>query len=146
MSNSGALPAPYARGNVFDGGARAVRESPCVWLEKRVRDAVHADGHAYSVADLIGTEMVSVGLVEAQSVSADPVFEPMRVLHISAVHVPCPQRGRGIGRTLIKAALDWGPDSGCTQTELKVLTENPARSLYEALGFRPFETEMTRNL
>ena len=66
--------------------------------EKRVRDAVCREGHAYFVADLTGTGATPAGLVEALVVSREPVFEPKRVLHISAVYVLRPHRRRGIGR------------------------------------------------
>ena len=127
-------------------GGHEVSKAASAWLEKRVRDNVRKECHAYFVADLTGTGAIPVGLVEALVVSREPVFEPKQVLHISAVYVLRPHRRRGIGRALLGAALNWGRSSGCAVAKLNTLSGNPARSLYEEQGFRVFEMEMTRDL
>ena len=49
-------------------------------------------------------------------------------------------RGRGLGRAMMKAALDWADANGITQIELTVLPDNAvALALYRDTGF--IETE-----
>lgn len=46
-------------------------------------------------------------------------------------------RGRGVGRRLVAALLDWAAAQGCARVGLQVLADNePARRLYRSLGFR----------
>jgi ribosomal protein S18 acetylase RimI-like enzyme len=47
-------------------------------------------------------------------------------------------RGRGIGTRLLRGLLDEGRASGCT-VSIHVERGNPARELYERLGFHPVE-------
>ena len=74
------------------------------------------------------------------------LFEPRRVLHIHALYVCEVYRNRGIGQALLQALLEWGQRSACVEAELNTLWRNPARSLYERLGFRELEIRMTRRL
>ena len=47
------------------------------------------------------------------------------------------QRGRGLGRRLVRNLLRWGREQGATQGFLQVVPENAAAiRLYESLGFR----------
>ncbi len=50
--------------------------------------------------------------------------------------VAADQRGRGIGRALLAAAVDWAREAGVTKLELHVFPWNePAIRLYERFGF-----------
>jgi ribosomal protein S18 acetylase RimI-like enzyme len=50
--------------------------------------------------------------------------------------VAADRRGRGIGRALLSAAVDWARDAGVTKLELHVFPWNePAIRLYERFGF-----------
>ncbi|MEE4299399.1 MAG: GNAT family N-acetyltransferase [Pseudomonadales bacterium] len=55
-------------------------------------------------------------------------------------------RGRGVGRGLLAAAIDWARLNGARTVELGVTVgASPARRLYESAGFRPtHETEPLR--
>jgi ribosomal protein S18 acetylase RimI-like enzyme len=47
-------------------------------------------------------------------------------------------RGRGLGRLLMNAAIEWAQDHRATRIDLSVTDRaNEARLLYERLGFRP---------
>ena len=45
-------------------------------------------------------------------------------------------RGQGVGRRLLEAILHAARDQGCTSVSLSVEPDNPARLLYERVGFR----------
>jgi hypothetical protein len=47
---------------------------------------------------------------------------------------------------LIAEALDWGAQRECDQAALNTLVGNPARELFESIGFRVFELEMRKSL
>jgi GNAT superfamily N-acetyltransferase/predicted nucleotidyltransferase len=87
-----------------------------------------------------------VGWAYARIVDREPIYEPARVLHISALYVSAPHRRTGIGQTLLKALLEWGQGSGCVEAELNVLVGNPACSLYDRFGFSASHVKMTRKL
>lgn len=45
-------------------------------------------------------------------------------------------RGRGVGRALLQAAIDWAQDAGAHKVELQMWPHNDtARRLYEGMGF-----------
>ena len=45
-------------------------------------------------------------------------------------------RRRGVGRALLEAAVEWGPEHGVAKLELHVFPWNEAAiALYEAFGF-----------
>ena len=51
--------------------------------------------------------------------------------------------GRGAGRALLKRALGLATRDGLPALGLAVTEGNPARRLYEELGFRPLLTSFT---
>ena len=93
------------------GGNKLSGEEPSR-LEERARDVVQRGRYAFIIADLVGTEGASAGLVEAQILVRESVFEPQRVLHINAVYVLRPHRRRGIGGTFLRAGCGLGPGNG----------------------------------
>jgi GNAT superfamily N-acetyltransferase len=73
-------------------------------------------------------------------------FAPKKTLHISAIYVLPQFRRGGIGGRLIARILDWGRAAGSELCDLNVLSENPAKSLYETCGFSVLEVKMVRSL
>jgi GNAT superfamily N-acetyltransferase len=84
--------------------------------------------------------------VAARIVGLTEAFAPKKTLHISAVYVVPAHRRHGMARRLLEAALDWGRQAGCVEADLNTLVHNPARALYERLGFTAFELKMVRRL
>jgi GNAT superfamily N-acetyltransferase len=115
-------------------------------LETEFLDHLQEPGHLHLLAETGSALTEAAGWAFARTKERELVYEPAHVLHISAVYVSPPYRRRGIGRALLEAVLEWGRRSGCTEAELNVLVDNPARSLYREFGFREFEIEMTRKL
>jgi GNAT superfamily N-acetyltransferase len=52
------------------------------------------------------------------------------------IGVAAPARGRGVGTALLRALLDTAHTQGYARMSLSVDRANPARALYERLGFR----------
>lgn len=63
---------------------------------------------------------------------------------IFAMYVAAEERGRGVGRALMEAAIAHARQiAGLEQLHLAAVTTNaPARHLYRALGFVPYGTEL----
>ena len=66
---------------------------------------------------------------------------------VDDVFVAKAARGRGLGRRLLQAALDWAKSKGMSQVVLDHLVHNdPAERLFEGLGFRRTMIEMTLDI
>jgi GNAT superfamily N-acetyltransferase len=116
------------------------------WLGQRCAATVEDPEHLFLLAEAQVLEVEPVGLVEASITRPPPVFRTRRVLHIHAVYVLPGYRRRGIALRLLEAALEWGRAHSCAEAELNTLCRNPARYLYESLGFTAAEVEMRRIL
>ncbi|MEU2436533.1 GNAT family N-acetyltransferase [Streptomyces rubradiris] len=65
-----------------------------------------------------------------------PLASNAHVLQIQGFAVAGEARGRGVGRALIRAAVDRARERGARRLTLRVLGHNtPARTLYESEGF-----------
>lgn len=113
------------------------------FLRSRLKEHLPRTDHLYLVAD---SNAQLVGAAEASIYLLSDVFRDCRMLHIHAVYVDDSQRRQGIGRALMEAILEWGRVQNCEQAELNVLANNPAKQLYESLGFRVFQHEMLLRL
>jgi len=116
------------------------------WLQVRFAAAMEEPDHLFLVAEPEESGAQPLGILEASVIRPHPVFEPRRILHIHALYVEPGHRGQGVARLLVDAALQWGRDHACVEASLSVLAGNPARHLYELLGFSPFEFELRRAL
>lgn len=65
-----------------------------------------------------------------------PLASNAHVLQIQGFAVAGEARGRGVGRALVRAAVDRARERGARRLTLRVLGHNaPARALYESEGF-----------
>ncbi len=55
-------------------------------------------------------------------------------------------RGRGLARSLVMEAMKEGRRQGAKEIRLNVFAGNPARKLYEDIGFGEFNILMSKNL
>ena len=124
-------------------GGRALNDEERVRIQLRARfaDTVEQEDHVYFLVRVEGREK-PVGIVEASVRSPHDIFRPQPAVHMHALYVEPRYRGEGMGRRLLEEALTWGRDRGCTEATLSVLAGNPARDLYERVGFEVFELEM----
>jgi ribosomal protein S18 acetylase RimI-like enzyme len=105
-----------------------------------------AADHLLDLAETIGGEVLPIGLIEASILHPTPIFRPVQTLHIHALYVLPAYRRRGMGTALLRAAIAWGQQHYCLRAELSVLPRNPARRLYQALGFSAFGLEMRKDM
>jgi GNAT superfamily N-acetyltransferase len=87
-----------------------------------------------------------IGVAGAELLMLRGAFLPKNTLHISVLYVFPEFRGCGVGGKLLTTLLDWGRDEGIEECGLNVLSKNPAKSLYERLGFSTIELKMARPL
>lgn len=102
--------------------------------------------HLLEIAEVISGDSSPVGLIEASILHAVPIFRPVQTLCIHALYVLPHYRRRGIGTALLRAAIDWGQQQHCQQAQLSVLPHNPARRLYQELGFKVYGFEMRKEM
>jgi GNAT superfamily N-acetyltransferase len=129
-------------------GGHPVSTSDEGWTRfgEAVATQMEEDQHLFMLAERPASPLTAIGLAQASVTAREFVFEPTRVLHIHALYVEPATRREGIGRALLRATLEWGRSQGCEEAVLNVLVGNPARGLYEDLGFRPFQTKMLHRL
>jgi ribosomal protein S18 acetylase RimI-like enzyme len=102
------------------------------FLESALRDPAQAIVGAFA-PDLVGV----VGICR------DRLIKARHKAHIWGMYVSPEGRGKGTGRLLMEAALDWARrQPGVTQVHLVVSTRTPvARKLYSSLGFSTWGLE-----
>jgi ribosomal protein S18 acetylase RimI-like enzyme len=140
-------------------GSRELSDHTEAWLdfESRILQSLDCDEngvHAYpcaadhrlEIAETISREVVPIGLIDASILHPAPIFRPVQTLHIHALYVLPAYRRRGVGTALLRAALKWGQQQHCRRAQLSVLPHNPARRLYQALGFTTFGLEMRKDM
>ena len=89
------------------------------------------------------------GFAIASVVDAPPfeVLVPRRTVFIESMVVTAGQRGKGIGRALIEAAIEWGRARDATALELTVWEFNQAvMAFYERLGLATLHRTMGLDL
>lgn len=87
-----------------------------------------------------------VGAASAKIVEQPPVFVAQRTLHVSTLYVAPAHRRLGIAQDLLLALFQWGREQSCTSADLNVLAGNPARLLYQRLGFRELQQKLVVEL
>ena len=94
---------------------------------------------------LAGREAEPAGLLVLRTVPT--LSGPEDWAEITEMYVREGARRRGVGRTLVEAALDYARRRGCTEVHLLVDPENqPALAFYRALGFCHDSWEMRQRL
>lgn len=66
--------------------------------------------------------------------------------HIEACYVEESSRKQGVMKQMLKKLLSWFKDSGAEMAELGVYSNNPARIVWEKLGFSEYHREMRKEL
>ena len=104
-----------------DGFAPAEQWSPTLWAEELLASNHLVLTNNDADGQLLGVATFSV---------ADDMADLQRVVVHSGA------RGRGVGRALVRAGLEWAEALGANRMLLEVRTDNlPAVGLYRRLGF-----------
>jgi GNAT superfamily N-acetyltransferase len=120
---------------VEEGAAQTLRASEADWQREMFGPRPRFLG---VVAELDGAPVGMATLVERYYPAwAGPLFA------LDDVFVIPEHRGRGVGKALLTRAAAEALTRGAPFIELMVRTENPARLLYERLGFEPVRGAMT---
>ncbi|HEX6472381.1 MAG TPA: GNAT family N-acetyltransferase [Streptosporangiaceae bacterium] len=116
--------------SAFDSTLTRERELPAAEWHRRARAGAEGDSAVTFVVE-DGTEVVGLvtGLWDGDGEHGAQVV---------SMWVDRRARGRGIGRLLLDAVVDWAVRRGAPRAELWVTDGNdPARRLYEQAGFVP---------
>ena len=128
----------------YGGYAPAPEDEAWEKLSIALTTELQGENSKYVIAEAENGDLIGIAGAELRTLGA--ALAPKRTLHISVVYVLPSLRRSGIGSKLIARILDWGRTVGIEQCDLNVLSRNPARSLYEKLGFSVVEVKMVGSL
>jgi GNAT superfamily N-acetyltransferase len=115
---------------------RALQEAPYAFSSTFERER---DRSAEDWEELARTAVVFVAVEEDEWLGMVGAYVPAdapEAVGIWGTWVAPPARGRGLGRLLMAAAIDWARDRGASRIDLSVTDRaDAARLLYERLGF-----------
>ena len=133
---------------IASAGARTPARDDRKWLDiqSNIESAILHNERFYLLAECTGENKKPIGFIEASIFSTVTVFEPRKVLHIHSLYVVDTERRKGVATDLMKHMLLFGKEQDCTEAELDTLVANPARGLFEKLGFRVREYNMRKTL
>lgn len=99
------------------------------------------------VDETVSPKLLGLASVYLQTLAPSAIF-PARVLfELENLIVDQNVRRMGVARALCDAACQWAKGHGAQEMALNVYDFNsPARAFYEAMGFLPSKTKMTRSL
>jgi GNAT superfamily N-acetyltransferase len=129
---------------LYGGHAPATDEIGLRNLAGVLADEIKQNKAKYVIAESAGGD--PAGIAGAELTTLGGTFAPRKILNIHAVYVFPEFRRSGIGAALVARLVEWGRSLGCERCDLNVLTRNPAKSLYEKLGFSIREAKMVRDL
>jgi ribosomal protein S18 acetylase RimI-like enzyme len=102
---------------------------PASVLASRLAELI-ADGDTHVL--LIGDPAVGLSVMRFRKAIWSPALE----CYLAELYIVPPHRGRGLGRTLMQASIEFARGCGATYMDLGTAeTDVAARALYESLGF-----------
>ena len=113
-------------------------------IKTNIEAAIEHDERIYLLAEECGDDKKPVGFIEASIFSLPVVYEPRKILHIHSLYVIDTERRKGIATQMMKSMLALAKEKKCTEAELDTLVANPARGLFERLGFAVSEHNMKK--
>jgi GNAT superfamily N-acetyltransferase len=128
----------------YGGDAPAADDAAWERMSVAVAAELQGQDNKYVIAE--GENGDRIGVAGAELRTLGGAFAPKKTLHIGVVYVLPSLRRSGVGRELIATILDWGRSIGSEQCDLNVLSNNPAKSLYEKHGFSIVEVKMVCSL
>ena len=128
----------------YGGHAPATDDAAWDTIMASIADELKGNSAKYVIAE--PANRGRVGVAGAELITLGGAFAPKKTLHISVVYVLPQFRRGGIGGRLVAKILDWGRATGAELCDLNVLSENPARSLYEKIGFSVWQVKLVHSL
>lgn len=119
--------------------------------EPRTREVLErfiagSDCAMFVAADHDGAPIVGLLVVMVRQVVKAPIVRPARVAEIENLVVDRAARRRGVGRSLVQAALAWSREAHAERTELGVYDFNDeAYRFWESMGFAPVFHRLARS-
>jgi len=126
----------------YGGHAPATENTAWQKIEAVVADELKGGINKYLIAESASGD--PLGVTNAELITMGGAFAPKKTIHIHVVYVLPPFRRSGVASALLSQILDWGRAVGAEQCTLNVLANNPARSLYDKIGFSEFELKLVR--
>jgi GNAT superfamily N-acetyltransferase len=112
---------------------RLAAGAPKQW-ERHLRTFLGARSRIAHVAEVRGTP---VGFLLASLEQPPGIFMERKYGHISAVFVQEPYRGKGVGRSLVAAALGWFAEKRVSRVRVATDTKNTLSvEFWKKLGFQ----------
>jgi ribosomal protein S18 acetylase RimI-like enzyme len=115
---------------------------------REIRDAAWRDDDSAEELAVLEHALAAGGVFLAEDLGLAVARKTgTRVGELDLLYVRPDGRGSGVARNLVREAARWLAEQGAEVMELDVLAENElARSLYDALGFRPVEIRLASRL
>lgn len=99
--------------------------------------AVPAEDGQEHIAGMVGIGPMSFHILPKSGAFVEALRGKERILELQHLRVDPDYQGRGIGRMLCQAVIDWARAHGCRSLYVNTTTpQMPARGLYQKLGFR----------
>lgn len=99
--------------------------------------AVPAEDGQEHIAGMVGIGLMSFHILPKSGAFVEALRGKERILELQHLRVDPDFQGRGIGRMLCQAVIDWARAHGCRSLYVNTTTpQMPARGLYQKLGFR----------
>lgn len=130
----------------FGGHVFQNSDAGSTWLRDCIQSQINSPDHLFLGVELDTEPSQLIGILEASIAHLPPVFLPKSSLHIHAIYVVPTYRRSGVTRSLMEATFQCGRENRCTEVDLHVLQNSPAKSLYEGFRFEAFQIEMRRKL
>ena len=122
------------------------REVPDSMPADYLRELIDADDVEILVADRDGA-IVGYEVLRVRESPPVPFVVSRRYVLLSDIAVSEAEQGRGIGRLVVEAAIQWARERGMSEIELSVYEFNDAAiAFYEHLGFRATRRMMALRL
>ncbi len=108
------------------------------YTEPVIAGALRDPDVTYLVAEAAGR---IIGFAKLVVGSREDGIDAARPAELNQLYVDSDQKGRGVGRALLDACVEWAREAGCDVLWLGVWERNPkAIGFYERVGFRQVGT------
>ena len=128
------------RPDLFHAGTRK-------YTDEELREIIHDDSRPIFVAEEPEGTVLGYAFCIFQQQLASHILTDIKTLYIDDLCVDEACRGKGVGRSLYKAVLDFAKKEGCYIVTLNVWScDTAAMKFYESCGLKPQQVGMASML